>query len=162
MKNQVINKLVSKEHFGLALLIFIFLIGTQDIRAQDSRMNAINSKRIAFLSERMSVTPDEARQFWPVYNEYNQKRDAQANAHREKWSGKEVSEMTQEEASRYAEDQVSYVEQSAAIKREYYEKLKRILPVKKIALLYEAERDFNKMLFREARLRGRDDEGSGR
>lgn len=161
MKTQVTDKLVSLKNLPF-ILFFFFLSGIQSLQAQDSSMEAIRTRRIAFLTERMSLTPEEAKQFWPVYNEYNEKRDQQSDAHRQKWSDKEVSEMSPEEAGRYAEDQVLYMESAAAIKREYYEKLKRILPVKKIALLYEAERDFNKMLFQEARRRGRDGGGSGR
>ena len=162
MKNRKLIQLVFQKN-SLHILLFLFLLfGNQSIQAQDSRMEAIRSKRIAFLTERISLTPEEARQFWPVYNEYNAKRDEQSDSHRQRWSGKEVSEMSQEEAGLYAEAQVLYMENAAAIKREYFEKLKRILPVKKIALLYEAERDFNKLLFQEARRRGRDDGGSGR
>lgn len=156
------KQLVFQKKVSLILIFFLFLFGSQGTQAQDSRLDAIKTKRIAFLTERLSLTPEEARPFWPVYNEYNEKRDEQSKAHRQRWAGKEVSEMSKEEAGRYAEDQVRYLEQSAATKREYFEKLKRILPLQKIALLYEAERDFNKMLFQEARRRGRDGGGSGR
>jgi hypothetical protein len=33
----------------------------------------IESQRIAFITQRVHLTPDEATKFWPVYNEY---RDA--------------------------------------------------------------------------------------
>lgn len=162
MKNQALYKLVLPRNFLLVILFSVFLFGSLNLLAQDSRMEAIQSRRIAFLTEHMSLAPSEARDFWPVYNEYNKKRDDLTRAHRELWSGKEVSGMGEDEAAMYAEDQIFYIEQSVITKREYHEKLKKILPLTKIALLYEAERDFNKMLFQEAKHRGRDSGGSGR
>ncbi|MEE4176933.1 MAG: hypothetical protein V2I46_05430 [Bacteroides sp.] len=162
MKKQAMNKLVNQRDFPMVILFLFFLFGNLNLLAQDSRMEAIKSRRIAFLTERMALTPSEAKDFWPVYNEYNKKRDDLTIAHREKWSGKEVAEMSQDEAARFAEDQIIYFEESSTIKREYHQRLKEILPIKKIALLYEAEHDFNKMLFQEARRRGREGGGSGR
>ncbi len=149
----------------LLLLLFVlpsFLPHNGQALAQDSRMEVIESRRIAFLTERMSLTPEEARAFWPLYNEYNKNRDELSNSHRNKWPDAKVASMSNEEAGRYAEDLVLHMERSATIKREYHEKLKRILPAKKIALLYEAERDFNRMLFQEARRRSRESNESGR
>lgn len=149
---------------GLLVLVSCFTAFSQQRQGQgpDARLEAIESRRIAFLTEKMSLTPEEARQFWPVYNEYNRKRDELTADHRRKWADANVSEMSNDQAGRYAEELITFMERNAAIKREYHEKLKRILPAKKIALLYEAERDFNRILFQEARRRGREGAGSGR
>jgi hypothetical protein len=149
---------------GLLVLVSCFSGFSQQRPGQgpDARLEAIESRRIAFLTEKMSLTPDEARHFWPVYNEYNKKRDDLTAEHRKKWAAADVSEMSNDEAGKYAEELIIYMELNSSIKREYHEKLKRILPAKKIALLYEAERDFNRMLFQEARRRGREGAGSGR
>ena len=32
----------------------------------------LQAQRIAFLTERMNLTPDEAQQFWPLYNQFNE------------------------------------------------------------------------------------------
>jgi len=166
MHNRKNRKLVSLINFFTFIGALLFLIPaypqTGQGRGQDARMEAIESRRIAFLTEKMSLTPEEARVFWPVYNEYNKKRDELANEHRNKWADANVSAMSNEEAGRYAEELIVHMERNAAIKREYHDKLKRILPAKKIALLYEAERDFNRMLFQEARRRTREGGGSGR
>ena len=160
------RKLVSLIYFSLFFgVLFSGFPGfsqTGQGRGQDARLEAIESRRIAFLTEKMSLTPDEARVFWPLYNEYNKKRDELSNAHRARWGNANVAAMSNEEAGRFAEDLIVHMERNAAIKREYHDKLKRILPAKKIALLYEAERDFNRMLFQEARRRTREGEGSGR
>ena len=156
----------SIKNAALTALLICFLMPAQaqppTVATQDSRIEAIESRRIAFLTEKMSLTPDEARVFWPVYNEYNKKRDELTAEHRKKWHKVKVSEMSNEEAGRYSEDLILHMERNASIKREYHERLKRILPARKIALLYEAEREFNRILFQEARRRAREEGASGR
>jgi hypothetical protein len=126
-------------------------------RGREDQMKALESRRIAFLTERMALTPEEARVFWPVYNQYNEQRD---NLMREHYRGgdgqKQVSEMSRTEAAQFAEREVARLEESARLKREFHESLKKILSVEKIALLYEAERDFNRMIFRESRQQQRE------
>lgn len=123
-------------------------------KGKKERIEEITSRRIAFITERVSLTPDEARVFWPLYNEYNQRRDDLMNEqHLFSGEKKNVVEMSRNEASQFAEREISRLEESAAIKREFHENLKQILSIEKIARLYEAERDFNRMIFREVRQR---------
>lgn len=127
-------------------------------RRFDQRMGAIEARRIAYITDRLSLTPAEARTFWPVYNEYLTKQQELSQKHRS-WSlqMRGIDELSDQEAARIAEQEVSRLEESAALRRTYHEKLKEVLPIRKIALLYEAERSFNQSLVRESqqRFRGR-------
>ncbi len=120
----------------------------------DERMQALESRRVAFITERMGLTPREARLFWPIYNEYNQKVEAlnnsMRNMHREM---PDPGKLTEEQAAIFIEKDVERLEQTAALRREYHEKLKEVIPARKIALLYEAEKEFNRVLFRESQQR---------
>lgn len=156
------QKLVSLKMAAFAILFLFVLWPAQAQTTNDARIEAIESRRIAFLTEKMALTPDEARVFWPVYNEYNRRRDEFTAEHRKRWHKANISEMSNEEAGRFAEDHILHMERNSALKREYHEKLKRILPARKIALLYEAERDFNRVLFQEARRRARESGTTGR
>lgn len=130
-------------------------------RMRDERMRAIESRRIAYFTEQMSLTPSEATVFWPIYNEYLEKVEEMNAQHRE-WSREmtAIEKLSEAEAALYAEREVRRFEQVAALKRTYHEKLKGVLPVQKIARLYAAEKSFNRLLFRETqhRMRNRRDE----
>ena len=44
------------------------------IKAQDpddTRAEKIQSLKIAFITQKLQLTPDEAQKFWPVYNQYD-------------------------------------------------------------------------------------------
>lgn len=123
-------------------------------RRADVRMEAIESRRIAHITNALSLNPAEARLFWPVYNEYLAKAE-QLNAENRAWQQRvnQIQSMSEKEAAEIAEREVRRMEEAAALKRQYHEKLKDILSARKIAQLYEAERSFNRMLFRQTQER---------
>lgn len=56
--------------------IVILLIGITSIlnaqpQSELTKKQAIESLKIAFLSRQLSLTPEEAQKFWPVYNQYD-------------------------------------------------------------------------------------------
>ncbi len=156
MKNKVLVRLI------ISSILFVTIIPcmSQPVGARhhdDAQRERIKSMKIAFITERLSLTPGEAEKFWPVYNQYQEDlKELRAKHKSEMLHGKRVSELTEEEAEQYAECNIRRIEETAELKRNYHEKFLEILPVKKVALLYEAEKDFNRGLFREMRRRQRD------
>ena len=63
--------------FALAAIVAMPALFSQD---RDSWRERIRSERVAFITEELSLTPAEAEKFWPVYNEF---RDRKAEAQRE-------------------------------------------------------------------------------
>ncbi len=128
-------------------------------RRFEDQMQAIEARRVAHITEKLSLTPKEAQVFWPVYNEYLEKVSELSQKQREWYQEiNRVRNMSDAEWDKLAEAEVLRMERSAALRREYHSKLKEILPIKKVALLYEAEQSFNRLLMRETqhRMRGRE------
>ncbi len=160
------NKQLLKHKVSLKSMLLLFMAVMLSIpafsqpgqgRRHQERMRVIETRRIAFITEYMDLTPDEAKMLWPIYNEYNNKVQALQDNFRERSDEMpEASEMTEEQAALYIEKEIHRFEKMAEIKRELHENLKEVLPVQKVALLYEAERRFNRMLFRESQQRGRE------
>ncbi len=159
---QIMNMKHSKTIFIFFMLnaLWISIYGqTGHGRRFEDQMQAIEARRVAHITERLSLTPQEARVFWPVYNEYLSKVRELSQKQRE-WfiqMGR-LDELTDNEITKLAEAEVLRLEKTAELRREYHEKLKKILPIKKVALLYEAEQSFNRLLVRETqhRIRGRE------
>ena len=55
-----------KKIYILAIVFIVFLKNTQ---AQENRREEIESFRIAYFTKQLNLTPEEAKKFWPVYNE---------------------------------------------------------------------------------------------
>ncbi len=151
MKRNKLNVSLLLRLFVLTVLMAssVNLLGQRQQNRLD-RMEKIKSQRIAFLTERMSLTPDEAQKFWPVMNEFFKNRQDLLREFRNQWSWDiDVSKLTEREAERYAEGQIQNLEMAAKLARQLHEELRKILPAKKIAQLYEAEEEFNRKLVRE-------------
>lgn len=117
-------------------------------RQMEERYKQIETQRIAFITRELSLTPDEAQVFWPIYNEYNEKRNKLMFRHRHhRNDDKNLNQLSESELMEMAESDISNMEEMASLRREYHEKFKQILPIKKVILLYGAERDFSRKLF---------------
>ena len=54
-----------------AIFTLLFLICTLFVFAQDGeRGGRIESLKIAFLTKKLNLSPEEAQRFWPIYNNY--------------------------------------------------------------------------------------------
>lgn len=106
------------------------------------RSERLHSLRIAFLTEEMDLTPEEAQAFWPVYNARDAELQKSRQSLRERW------QLLRERADQlsptaYADSVAAlYLElwqKEAEIRRIYHEKFRKVLPPQKLAQFYWAE-----------------------
>ena len=121
--------------------------------SRTERFERIHAMKIAYITRELKLSPEEAEKFWPLYNEFEDRRNEIINgimkgSPHEKpdfdaMSDEEVNEMIQ----------LKFKEERAMVElqEEYYKKYKEILPVKKIARYYEAEKRFRSRLLQGLR-----------
>lgn len=67
----------------LQLGLIILLLTCFGAQAQDdSRFEALEQLRVAFISEQLKLTVEEGQKFWPVYNDYHNERKGLEKASR--------------------------------------------------------------------------------
>lgn len=101
----------------------------------------VKTQHIAFISNRLQLTPKEAEQFWPLFNEFHAKQKAMREATRAERQ-KPFGEMTDAEVEKLIAGELDLQTRELELRKEYYQKFKVVISVKKIAKLYRAERDF--------------------
>lgn len=142
-----------------ALLIVALLGLTQVIHAQQDAeeqkaKDRIEAYRAQFITEELELTPEEAQRFWPVYNQYRKEVDAiQLERMRKhaKFRGNpkaELEGMSDEEVYREVESEMKMQQELLDLRKEYFRKFDAVLPIKKVALLYRAEGEFQRRLIR--------------
>ncbi len=52
------------------LITTLVLLLAFQVEAQENRRERIKSLKVAYLTEKLELTPEEAAEFWPAYNEY--------------------------------------------------------------------------------------------
>lgn len=141
------------------LLLVLLMPAFTGIMAQQTDkqfVNKIQTQRIAFFSQRMGITPAEAEKFWPVYNEYTQKKNtivAEKNKLTKFYSTNSAT-MTENDVDVVIQKYVSLSKQETDLFEEYNKKFRSFLPAQKVMKLYLAEFEFKEWLLKQIKERG--------
>ena len=134
------------------LFITVFVISSYSQRTENiDRSEKIKAQKMAFITERICLSPADAQKFWPVYNEFNLKKDSLneiRNKARKTLKGDNLSRRQKEEA---IDIQIILRQKEADISRQYHEKFKKILTIDQLIKLYDAEQEFKMRLMRQIR-----------
>jgi hypothetical protein len=120
---------------------------------REQKREEIKALKIGFITEKLKLTTDEATKFWPVYNEFQAKKDKLNEERRanHKKLKKGIDSLSNAETEKIIDLDLVLEERELALKKEYHAKFKAVLPMKKAALLHQAEHEFRKELLKKAR-----------
>lgn len=108
----------------------------------------MRTHKIAYLSGKLELTPEEAQRFWPIYNEMEQKLYELREANRPE-KGKKLNEMSNTEIESRINQRFEFREQELNLEKDYYEKFKQVISLEKIVKLYRAEETFRRELLKK-------------
>ncbi len=115
----------------------------------------VEAMKVAYLTERLSLTAEEAQGFWPLYNEME---EAQKNIRAKYRTNRSPQDMSDVEAEEAILKRFRMEEELIDLQRSYYEKFKQIISPRKIAMIKPATNEFKRELvqrLREARAKRR-------
>ena len=133
------------------LIILLFVFSTSFSFSQtETKNDKVETMKIAFLTNKLNLTAKEAQSFWPLYNEYSQKMDVLRRAKKSEYDEikSKNSTPTDKEIESYMEEVFLTKQKELDLQKEYYNKYTKILSMKKVAQLYQAENQFKKELLR--------------
>ena len=136
------------------LIVLCLLLATSQIFAQHKPdKDKIKSLKVAFLTERLDLTSKEAQIFWPVYNEFEEKREAMREREhteiREKmWNSESLSEK---EASELINHYLRFEEEEEELDKNFIESIREVIPAKKTLMLLRSEYEFKRQLLKQYR-----------
>jgi len=127
----------------------VLIILTSRLIAQNGER--IEVMKIGFISERLNLTPDEAKAFWPVYNKFTEELKKLRLSTKGKITEEmaDMPNMTDVEAEKVLTDMVNFKINEAEMIKKYAVAFKKVLPVKKVVLLFKAENDFKRELLKQ-------------
>ncbi len=113
----------------------------------------IKAEKISFFTSKLDLTSAEAQAFWPVYNEFEKKRfDIQRQIHNfERMSDDDYIKLSESEIVKMTNNYIDSFEKEASLRKEYHNKFLKILPQKKVLLMYRTENEFRSHMMREYR-----------
>ena len=107
-------------------VIALMLIGLSNgLLAQNQKLQErIQSMRIAMITDELKLTPDEAQKFWPLFNEYEEKKKKLKGTYN---LPKNLNNLSEAEAEEAILASLEMEEKEVGLKRDYYAKLKKVL-----------------------------------
>lgn len=145
---------------GTILCFFLFLhVDAQESRPRygEGRMRGPSEKiqveRIAYFTEKMDLTPEEAQLFWPIYNEMDGKRTAlfEEKASIMRRFTKETDNIDEKQLDELLNRLVAVQQQESQLPVEYDANFRKVLPARKVMNLYVAETGFRNYLLQKMR-----------
>lgn len=138
---------------SFALVLLCALCGSVSLRAQSPEaMKKIESARIALISERLGLTPDQAEKFWPLYREYaEQRRDIRQQLQQERRAN-EPGTLSDAESRALMERALELKQRELNLEKTYSERLLQVISSQQMLQLRNAERDFHEMLLRRLQM----------
>ncbi|OUJ72853.1 Spy/CpxP family protein refolding chaperone [Hymenobacter crusticola] len=130
------------------LVLLFLLAGTIQVHAQtpdqrQERMSRIENAKIAFLTDKLSLTQEQAQRFWPIYNEFTDKRKDLGQRQRQLRSTN-VESLNDQQIRDLIKQNLTLRQNEVNLEKEYYDKFQKVLSVRQTGQLLVAEREFTR------------------
>lgn len=123
-------------------------------QARKQGADRINAAKVAFFTQHLDLSVEEAQKFWPVYNEYNKDvEQARANI-REAMKNMNDPAKSSDEIKAALKAYTDSQKKEAQLTEQYVNTLMKVMPVEKVAKVFTAEDMFRMQLLYQFRQGG--------
>ncbi len=116
----------------------------KDPKAQEK----IRAARIAYITEKLGLTPAEAEKFWPIYNEFDQKRKELRVQAKDLRRTQDANKPQEEIEKNAIAQQHQFRQKELDLEKDYSNRLLNVISAKKVMALPRTEKDFRDLLLR--------------
>ncbi len=143
---------------SLPLILFLITLnGVAQSRFKEKK-EQIRALKIAFITDELKLTTDEATKFWPLYNNFEEKqrelKQQKIRSYMKRFESGEVEKMSDKEATNFLNQMENTEDEMYQLRKKFVSNLKDILPPIKIIKLKKVEEDFNRKLLQQYRDKG--------
>lgn len=106
----------------------------------------LESARIAYITQKLDLSPEEAEKFWPLYNEFSKERTALQREYLKARQQYRKGQLTEEESKDLLQLGLRIKEREVQLERKYAERLNKVVSNRQLVALRKAEDDFKRLL----------------
>jgi len=137
------------------MLIYILILNTVFAFGQPSRTERenIRKQKVEFFNRNLNLTKAEADKFWPVYNDYQNRKNKISSEKRAlmNYYLQNADYMSEAEITETLEKYLSYEKKETDLLISFSEKLRNVLPDEKVLKVYVTEIKFKNYLLKQLR-----------
>lgn len=132
---------------------FLVLFTTQFYAQNGQRYERIKSLKVAFITERLNLSSEEAQMFWPVYNDYEENREALRQKKRMQVHAKirGAENLTEKEAQDLIARHLSYEKEEKELEAKFIADVSQVISARKTLFLLRSEEEFKRELIKQFR-----------
>jgi hypothetical protein len=139
-----------------ALLWLLFIAGTafaQRPTPPPYDKEQLQAARIAFITSRLDLKPEQAEKFWPIFNQYSEGRE---NTMREIGRLSDTpTELSEEEAKSRINKRFQLQQKLIDEERKFVEEISKVITYNQTLKLNNIARDFTRQIYQRGRGGGR-------
>ncbi|SET51040.1 hypothetical protein [Hymenobacter actinosclerus] len=122
---------------------------------RQERLSQLENARVAYITQRVALTPEQAQKFWPLYNEFTAKR-RDLNQRLRQLRPSQTDALSEQQLRDNFSQSFKLRQQDIELEKDYFDKFQRVISVRQVAALFLAERQFTReVLKRVADRQGR-------
>ena len=138
--------------FPIIFLLVTSLSFSQGFKEKREKVKAL---KVAYITEQLELTTDEAQKFWPIYNAFDENqselRHEKMRAILDRFKPGNVEKLSEKDASNSLAQMEKIEEDLFNLKKKFIKDLQSVISAKKIIKLKKAEEDFNRELLKQMR-----------
>ena len=142
---------------GLTLIMFSALAQDQDDdlpAPQDPKVRSkIQAARIAYITDQLALTPEEAEKFWPIYREFAQKRKEIRQQLRDARNNPDPNKTQAQNDEDLVNQQFNVKQKELNLEKDYSGRLLKVISAQKLRTLPDAERRFRQIILEQIQRR---------
>jgi len=132
------------------LILSILSINTAYSQNDRTKHERIEAKKIAFISQKLDLSPQEATVFWPVYNQHQKNNKSIKEKYNADFKIRDMSEAALEV---FIDNTLNKETDLLDERKKYITELKKVISNKQIVTLYKTEKQFKTRVLKEVRKR---------
>jgi len=138
-------------YYIVVFIVFSSVVVNAQHCNHSKKRRQIEAQKVTYITQQLDLSPVEAQQFWPVYNEMQKIRQELHTEMRKIHKScrkSEVKECSDADVSAKCDSILMCEKKQIDIKIEYFGRFKKILSPQKVHKLMFIERDFNNKLMK--------------
>ncbi len=119
------------------------------------RFKEIEAYKIDYLTEKLELSSDDAKIFWPIYNSWQKEQSDLRKERMQKMISfrkiNEIEQLSDSEVQALIVNDFNIKQRELNLEKKYYNKLKSNLPIKIVGKFYRAKEAFKKEILSKYR-----------
>ncbi len=138
-----------------ALVLFTLILTVFGLQAQGQARDRIKTLKVAFITEKVGLTSEEAQVFWPIYNQHEEAQETIRRKERMELRSQISSAegLSESESEALLGKMLALQNERHREEQDFMANIRKVIPAKKALLLIKAEEDFKRQLLQQYRKR---------